>query len=130
MDRLVDSLERATIRATRVIALIGLAALLILAIITMADVGMRWLFNSPLEVVADTNRLMVAIVIATFFPMAIAERHHVTIRFLGTALGPRASAWLDLFGSVFTTAFFAVLAWQLILYTRDLFANGEATRSC
>jgi len=70
MERLIHRLEGATIRVTRVIALIGLAALLILAIITMADVAMRWLFNQPITGVEDLAKLVVAIAIAASIPIS------------------------------------------------------------
>jgi TRAP-type C4-dicarboxylate transport system permease small subunit len=127
MHSLLDKLDARGLSAARWFAFCGVVGMVAYALITIFDVFMRWAFNSPLDGVADANRLMVAIIIATFFPMAIAERHHVTIRFLGNALGPKVSAWLDLFGAALTLLFFVVLGWQLVRYTNDLFANQEAT---
>jgi TRAP-type C4-dicarboxylate transport system permease small subunit len=123
----IDNLDARGLSAARWSACCGLVGLLAYAMITIFDVLMRWLFNSPLDGVADTNRLMVAIIVASFFPMAIAERHNVTIRFLGGALGPRGAAALDLFGALLTTCIFVLLAWQLVLYTNELFESQETT---
>ena len=127
MDRLVDSLERATIRATRVIALIGLAALLILAIITMADVGMRWLFNQPITGVEDLSKLVVAIAIAASIPAVLAGRQNITIRFVGRWLGRRAELIFEIFGALVVFVVMAGMAWQIQVYTDELRVSGETT---
>ncbi len=114
-------------RAARWAACLGLIGLVGLALMTIADVLLRWLFNSPMDGVADIGRLMVAIIIASFFPIALAERHHITISFLGKLLGRRADAWLQAFSSLVTSVFFVFLGWQFIIYTEELHASGETT---
>ncbi|HEX7008095.1 MAG TPA: TRAP transporter small permease [Alphaproteobacteria bacterium] len=127
MDRFVEGLERAAIRATRVIALVGLAALLVLSIMIMADVGMRWLFNAPIAGVEDLSRLIVAIAVAASLPAVLASRQNITIRFLGHALGRRAEVLLELFGALFVLAIMAAMAWQIQIYTDELRATRETT---
>jgi len=114
-------------RAARLFAIAGLIGLVALALITIADVLMRWLLNSPMDGVADLGRLMVAVVISTFFPLALAERHHISITFLGKALGRRGHAWLEVFAALVTTVFFTLLSWQLYLFTEEMFESGETT---
>jgi TRAP-type C4-dicarboxylate transport system permease small subunit len=127
MERLIHRLEGATIRATRVIALIGLAALLILAIITMADVAMRWLFNQPITGVEDLAKLVVAIAIAASIPAVLASRQNITIRFIGRALGRRAELIFEIFGSILVLVVMAGMAWQIQIYTDELRTTGETT---
>jgi TRAP-type transport system small permease protein len=111
----------------RLCALFGMLALVAFVLMTIADVLMRWLFNSPINGVADTGPLIVAIVAAAFFPLSLAGRHHVSIGFLGSFLGARATAWLDAFASLVTWIFFILLAWQIIRYTVELRQLGQTT---
>lgn len=111
----------------RLCALFGMAALVAFILMTVADVLMRWLFNSPINGVADTGPLIVAIVAAAFFPLSLAGRHHVSIGFLGSYLGPRATAWLEAFASLVTWVFFILLAWQIVRYTIELRQLGQTT---
>ncbi|NQV54724.1 MAG: TRAP transporter small permease [Rhodospirillales bacterium] len=121
------NLDRRGTVAARWFAFLGLIGLVALALITITDVLMRWLFNSPIDGVADVGRLIVAVVIASFFPVAIAERHHVSIGFLGNLVGPQGAAWLDTLAALVTSVFFILLGWQFVLYTIDLQVNGETT---
>lgn len=111
----------------RLCALFGMLALVAFVLMTIADVLMRWLFNSPINGVADAGPLIVAIVAAAFFPFSLAGRHHVSIGFLGSLLGQRATAWLEAFASLVTAVFFVLLAWQIVRYTIELRQLGQTT---
>lgn len=112
---------------TRWLALVGLVGLVAVALVTIADVLMRWLLSMPVDGVSEISRLVVAVSIASFFPMALAERHHISIEFLGAALGPRARLWIDALAHLVTSVFFMVLGWQFILYTLEIGESGETT---
>ena len=119
--------EKVTSMLTRAIALIGLALLLLLAIGTVLDVLLRWLFNSPIVGLGDTYSLFMALILASCFPLCIYNRGNVTIRFIGNALGPRARNIFDAFGNLVTLLIFSVMAWQFWLYTDQIALDGEST---
>jgi TRAP-type C4-dicarboxylate transport system permease small subunit len=104
-----------------------LAALLALAFAIVLDVLLRWLFNSPITGVRDAASLFVAVVIASSLPICIAERRHITIRFLGKLLKSRWDAAFETFGNLATLVIFALMAWQLWLYADYLAAEKETT---
>ena len=123
----IDRLERRIRGWTRGIAIVGLLGLLVISISTMVDVLLRWIANAPFKGLNDINVLAVVIVIAACLPLVVAERQNITIRFLGGALGPAISRWLDAFGSALLLAYVGVLGWQLALYTADLAEAGRTT---
>jgi TRAP-type C4-dicarboxylate transport system permease small subunit len=127
---MTDWLTRLESRGTRVArfaALVGIIGLVVFAIMVILDVFMRWMFNDPIDGVADVAPLVVAIVVASTFPLAVAERHNVTINFLGNWLGPRGRAWLEVLAGLVTTVFFILLAWQFVFYAIKLDARGQTT---
>ena len=73
---------------TRWAAFVGFLGLLIIALATVGDVLMRWLFAEPIYAVDDLSQLGFAIVIVACFPAGLLQGHNVTIRFLGLAVGP------------------------------------------
>lgn len=116
-----------TNRIARAIALIGLAGLLVLALATVLDVVLRWLFNKPIVGLNDTYAMFAAIVIASSFPLCIAQRGNITIRFFGKFLGSRVSNLFETFGNLVTCGLFILMAWQLWLYADQLLEDGETT---
>jgi TRAP-type transport system small permease protein len=123
---LFEHIESWSEKITRMIALISLTGLLILASATVADVLLRWLFNSPLLGLTDTYSLFTAVIIASCFPLCIYQRGNITIRFMGNIFGPKTKNILDTFGNLVTMVVFAFMAWQLWKYANEL-AQDTAT---
>ncbi len=119
--------EKISSMVTRGIALIGLALLLLIALGTVLDVLLRWLFNSPIVGLGDTYSLFMALILASCFPLCIYKRGNVTIRFLGNILGPRVKNIFDAFGNLVTLIIFSLMAWQFWLYTNQITLDGETT---
>ena len=108
-------------------AFVGFLGLLGAAIVTVIDVLMRWLFDSPLEIWDDLSHLVFALVIIACFPAGLLQGHNITIRFLGAACGRRSAHWLEWFGSALTWIFFGLVAWQFVVMTVEHRAAGETT---
>jgi TRAP-type C4-dicarboxylate transport system permease small subunit len=123
----LDKQESRGAVAARFCALGGMLCLVAMALLVILDVFMRWLFNDPVDAVADAGPLVMAIVVASTFPLAAAGCHNITIGFLGSLFGPRARSWLAVFGALVTTGFLILLAWQFIEYAVKLDARGQTT---
>ena len=127
MDDWLKTLESRGDRVARFGALCGIVGLVALALMTIADVLMRWLFNEPIDGVADVGPLIVAITVSATFPFAVAGRYHIRITFLGNLMDRTRAAWLNAFATIVTTGFFILFAWQFILHTINVDARGETT---
>lgn len=114
-------------KLTRVIAMIGLVCMVVLTLATIADVLGRWLFNHPIHGVHDLFKLVIAVVVASFFPATLIERHHISITFLGNALGERARHVLNTLANAALLGFLVVMSWQLVRYVIDVRDAGETT---
>ena len=124
---LMETFETAVEKASRVIALVGLALLLSLAFATALDVLLRWVLNSPITGVRDLSSLFIAVAITASFPICLTEQSNVTIRFFGIALGPRCRKVFDIFGHIVTLGFVLMTALQLWWYADELFTTREFT---
>jgi TRAP-type C4-dicarboxylate transport system permease small subunit len=126
MQRLL-LLERRVIALTRALALGGFVGLMVMSLSTTLDVLLRWLANTPIKGLPDILSLAVAIVIATSFPIVVAQRQNITIRFLGDWIGRRTALWFDVFGSAALLVFIALLGWQLAVYAGELLESGRVS---
>ena len=116
-------------RATRRIAFLGLIGLMIVTLFILADIVLRGVFDRPIEGLEDVTRFTFAIVVAACYPAGLVQGHNIAIRFLGKALGPRASNWLDAFGAACTFVFFGLIAWSFVLVTIDDAVNHRFTQT-
>ena len=126
-NNLLNKLETIATHLSRIIALIGLAGLLVIAGATVLDVLLRWIFNSPIIGLRDSYSLFISVIIASSFALCIAERNNITIRFLGNVLGPRASKSLDAFGNGVSLIFFIALSWQVWKFANQIEIDHETT---
>ena len=77
---MLQTLERMALIATRALSVVGLTALMSLAVMTIADGLMRWIANQPIEGVRDLGGLAIALAIACCFPVVMVEKGNITVR--------------------------------------------------
>lgn len=124
---MIKQLEAFSRRISNWLAMLGLIGLVALALMTIGSVLSRWLLSHPLEWVEDVYRLLIAVVVASFFPSAFAQRGHIAIEFLSLILSERGRHIVAAFAAIVTLLFTVVLSWQLILYTQEVWETGETT---
>lgn len=123
----MHAIDRSARAATRWLALVGFAGLLLLAIMTTLDVLLRWLFAAPLSGVNDVSAVVMAVVIASCIPANLSERKNISVEVAGALLGRRADGVFSLFASAVTFVVFALMAWQFARYTQGAFESGRRT---
>lgn len=109
----------------QVLAGVGVAGLLLLALATTLDVTLRFVFAQPIRGFADVVALAGAVLLAACMPQVVASRGNVSIDLVGQRLGGSATRWLNRFGALLTLGFFALMAWQYARFALDLRATGE-----
>ena len=124
----IARLERLTVRFTRIVAFLGLVALLALASVILANAVMS-AFGKPIDGVRDWIKLIVAIAVGACIPAVLAMRANITIRFVGHLIGTARSKWLEFFGAVLTLIALLLLVWQLQVYVIELRETGETTEN-
>lgn len=100
-----------TSRVARTLAMAAMCLLLVNVLLVAFDVVFRYA-GRPQSWVADIGSMTYPVALACCVPAALESGHMIAIRFLGQALGPRASAVLDLLGSVLLSALMLLLAWK------------------
>ena len=124
---MLSSLERAALAATRALSILGLAALMGLATMTLVDGLMRALVNRPIAGVRDLAALTIAVAVSCALPMVLIERGNITIRIAANALGAAAGRVLDLLASLLVGGVLGLMAWQVHLYAAKLALGNETT---
>jgi TRAP-type C4-dicarboxylate transport system permease small subunit len=124
---LIERSEQVSLRSSRWLALCGLAALLLIAIMVTADVLMRWFANAPIEGVRDISGVAIAVAVSASLPTVLAKNENVTIRFVGRIFGPRTSGILDAFGSTVVLVVMTIMAWQFLRFSNEIAEAGDRT---
>ena len=122
-----ERLDRTVANAARVQAMFAVAVLLVFSCLVIANVLLRWLLGVPLLWVTDVQALIVAVAIAGCFATSLADRHHIRLRLLGTIVGARGQQLLETFAALATLIIFALLFWQVVIFTERNMNGGLVT---
>jgi len=127
MENIVTTLDRWGIALTRRIAFGGVLAMLLIAMVTIADVLLRTIANAPIVAMNEITEVFFAVAIAACFPVGLTQRIHVTVDLLATRYGPRLTAWLRVVGALLLLWLFALIAWRLGDIAANLTETSETT---
>jgi len=116
----LDTFNVWCLAVTRRVAFAGVLAMLAIALITTADVLLRWLANAPIHGLNEIVGMGMAIAVAATFPAGASQRVNLTIDLLQHRVGDRALAWLKVGGALLLLVFYALLAWRIGVYAQKL----------
>lgn len=126
---LIDSADRFSRSATRVIASLGILGMLLVGFATLVDVMvLRALFNSPMPGFNEVLQTAFAVAIASVLASGLATRAVVRVDALSGWLGPRRTRWITFAGDMLGLAVFVLFA--LACYRRaelTLLIQGQTT---
>ncbi|MCW5771343.1 MAG: TRAP transporter small permease [Rhodospirillaceae bacterium] len=123
----VISGDRSTRLAGYTLGTVAAVTLFAMMLLTFADVWGRYLFNSPVFGGYEVTEFMMGIIIFTALPMLCAQEGHVTIDLLDHILPKASLRWQRVAVNAVSAVVLAVIAWRLLLLSRQLDTNHEVT---
>ncbi|MEC7488355.1 MAG: TRAP transporter large permease subunit [Pseudomonadota bacterium] len=127
MENLITKLDRLGIAVTRRVAFGGVLLMLLIAMVTIADVFLRTVANAPIVAMNEITEVFFAVAIAACFPAGLTQRIHVTVDLLATRFGVRLTAWLKVVGALLLLWLFALITWRLGAIAAALTETSETT---
>jgi TRAP-type C4-dicarboxylate transport system permease small subunit len=112
---------------TRALCLAGGVAVLFIMLVTVADVALRYLFNSPIKGTLDLTQM--AMVITVFCAIAYAgwTGRHIVVDMIPPVFPPAVErVWMAII-DVIGAAFMLGIAWQSVLATLDYAKTREVS---
>jgi TRAP-type C4-dicarboxylate transport system permease small subunit len=103
------------------------ASLVVMMLLTCADVFMRYVFSKPIIGTYDLVGLMGAILASFAMPYTMLQKGHVAVEILVLHLSRGKQLIIETFTHLVGISLFVVLIWQAILVARDMKAVGEVT---
>lgn len=106
---------------------VAVTALAALVLVTVADVGGRYLFNKPLFGALEISEFL--LVFMGFGGMAYAElrQAHIAVDFFVTALPRRIQTLLDSAASLLGAFFWGFVAWRAVDHAQQIREAGEVS---
>ena len=109
----LDFLHGRCLALFRRIAFIGVLAILVVAILTAVDIGLRWFGTGFVLGFNEILAMVIAVAIAATFPAGAAGRVNLAIDLFAARLGKWVVRWLHVAGALLMLVLYLVLVWSL-----------------
>ena len=116
-------------RLCRWLAAIGVAILLVCALLTVADIVGRRLFGSTIPGMVDLTQLLVMNAVFLWIPYVFECRANVEVDLLFERLPGAARRWLERLWPVLGAAFLLVAAWYAGRTALQVFEYGDSSQT-
>jgi len=107
--------------------MIASAALVLMMVLSCADIFMRYLFSRPITGTYDVVGLSGAVLVSFALPYTMLKKGHVAVELLVQSLSRGKQLVIETFSHLLGISLFLVMVWQAILLSRDMKAAGEVT---
>ena len=127
LDKCARLLSGAASRISRFLQFIGGITLVLLMLLTAADVSMRYFLNRPISGAYELSMFMMSIVVAFSIGYCASRNEHVKVEILVGVFAPRTRAAIESVTWFLSTAVLALVAWQSALYSVSVFHDGATS---
>jgi len=120
-------MRRALSAASVVLALLGAVVLVAIALLTVASILGRWLFNQPIAGDVELVQLGTAAALALFLPYCQLHGSHLVVDVFTARAGARFNRRLDRIAHAAAAVVLALLAWRAAAGVADLARAHETS---
>jgi TRAP-type C4-dicarboxylate transport system permease small subunit len=116
LDRVGHFLEKSIYPVSRFLHHVGQWVVVLMVLLTVTDVCLRYIFNSPILGSYEITQFMMAILIFASVGYTMAVKEHVSVDLVITKLPKRVRALLEAITCVLACGLFAVAAWRTVVH--------------
>jgi TRAP-type C4-dicarboxylate transport system permease small subunit len=114
-------------RAEAGLGLAASAILFAMMLLTVVDVGARYLFNRPVRGAFEVTELLLLVLIFAGLPLVSFADEHAVMDFIDRLLGPRRQRQVVRLVQIVNAAFMFLLTWLVWLKADKIWAYRDAT---
>ncbi|MCG8684507.1 MAG: TRAP transporter small permease [Desulfobacterales bacterium] len=111
---------------SRVLKLMGAAALMGMMLLTVADVVGRF-FKYPIFGSVEVVGFLAAILVAAALPYTYRADGHVGVEVLVRLLSKKQQLQINILTRLISLGLFGLITWQMFLYAHDIHVTGEVS---
>ena len=114
------STEKTVNAVSRFANSIGMAVLVLMMLLTVADVFLRFAFNKPLLGTVELCEYMMVAVVYLALPLCAVRERNVRVEILAIRLPPKLLALVDVITCFLSLGILALITWQGFLEFNDM----------
>ena len=120
-------LEKAVFPVSRFLLYIGQYTLILMVMLTVADVFLRYVFNRPILGSYELTEFMMAVLVFSTIGYTMVVKGHVVVDLVFTKLPQRSKDILECITSFIAFILFAVVAWRNAVQASTAWGRNDVT---
>jgi len=124
LAKAAQCLRKVVYPSSQVINGVGVGILVVMMLLTTADVTLRYIFNRPITGAMELTELMMAVLVACGLAYAAVHKEHIRVELIISRFSPRAQAVINAITCFFSLGIFSLITWRSILYAEYLRLGG------
>jgi TRAP-type C4-dicarboxylate transport system permease small subunit len=129
IDTAANALERTVFQISRIVGSIGMSMIVVITFLTIADIIMRRVLNSPMRGSHELTELIFAII--TFLTLAYCaiKDGHIEVDILVNKFPQKLQSTISVIILLATSGTLGLVSWQLVKYAMNLQQMKQTTVS-
>jgi tripartite ATP-independent transporter DctM subunit len=123
-DRITRTARMGIDQTVRVLSQIAAVILMLMMLITAADVLLRYVFNRPILGTVELTEFMMALLVFLALAYTQKEKGHVNVDLILSRVSPRFQSSLETINGCIVLGTFALITWRLLKYA-ELIRTGQ-----
>ena len=120
-------LEKAVFPVSRLLLYIGQFTLILMVMLTVADVFLRYVLNRPILGSYELTEFMMAVLVFSTIGYTMVVKGHVVVDLVFTKLPQRIKDILECITSFIAFILFAVVAWRNVMQADTAWGRNDVT---
>lgn len=112
-------LGRSIFSLSRGLNIVGVSTLMVMMVLTVADVSLRYLINQPIPGSFELTEFLLVILASFGLAYTAIQNGHVTVDLVVKRFSPKTQAVIDTITCLISIGIFATVIWASILYARS-----------
>lgn len=110
---------RSMFSLSRGLNIVGVSTLMVMMVLTVADVSLRYLINQPIPGAFELTEFLLVILASFGLAYTAFQNGHVTVDVVVNRFSPKTQAVFDVITCLMSIGIFAIVTWASILYARS-----------
>jgi TRAP-type C4-dicarboxylate transport system permease small subunit len=123
----INSIDAVISWLSRVLSYVGMVILIVMMLLTVADVFMRYIWNHPILGVFELTEYMMIPIVFFGWAWCAKKGGNVQVDLVVTRLGPSAQRVLNIVTYFFGMLIIFVIAWQNLLESKEVWSAHKAS---
>ena len=122
-----DILEKAIYPISRLLNRFAQVVIVLMVMLTVTDVCLRYIFNSPILGSYEVTEFMMAVLVFASVGFTMSVKDHVSVDLVVTKLPDRVRALLEAITCLLAFGLFALAAWRNVLHAGTTWERNDVS---